>query len=214
MQFGVDEAGKGPVLGSMFAAVVRAPADALPAGIDDSKRLSDDRREELAERIRDDDSVEVGIAEIPPRRIDDGNMNDLTVAAHAEALSGVVRDGDAGLCDAGDVDANRFGRRVAERIDVEVDVEARHGADGTDQHVGAASIVAKSARERHVRALATEYDDAYGAIGSGYPGDPATREFLETYVSTTGELPACARASWSTCDSVLAAATQSDLHDF
>lgn len=214
MQFGVDEAGKGPVLGSMFAAAVRAPADALPPGIDDSKRLSDDRREELAERLRADERVTVGMAEVTPCRIDDGNMNDLTVAAHADALSGVVRDGDAGLCDAGDVDAGRFGRRVAGRIDVDVDLDARHGADGTDQHVGAASILAKSARERQVRWLAATYDDAYGEIGSGYPGDPATREFLETYVASTGEFPTCARTSWSTCDSVLAAVTQSGLDDF
>lgn len=214
VQFGADEAGKGPVLGSMFAAAVRAPPDALPAGIDDSKRLSDDRREELADAIRGDDRVAVGLAEVTPLRIDDGNMNDLTVAAHAEALGDVVRDGDAGLCDAGDVDASRFARRVAGQLDADIDLEARHGADESDQHVGAASIVAKSARERHVRALAAEYGATFGAIGSGYPGDPATREFLERYVAATGELPGCARTSWSTCDAVLASVTQTELEEF
>lgn len=214
MEFGVDEAGKGPVLGSMFAAAVRAPSGALPEGVDDSKRLTDDRREELADRIGEDDRVTIGVAEVTPLRIDGGNMNDLTVAAHAEALSGVVRDGDAGLCDAGDVDADRFGRRVAERVDADVDIDARHGADGSDPFVGAASIVAKSARERHVAAIAAEYGDAYGAVGSGYPGDPTTRDFLETYVEATGELPPCARNSWSTCDSVLAEVPQSGLDDF
>lgn len=214
MQFGVDEAGKGPVLGSMFAAAVRAPEDALPAGIDDSKRLGDDRREALAERLRDDARVDVGVAEIGPRRIDEGNMNDLTVAAHAEALSEVVRDGDAGLCDAADVDAARFARRVADGVEVDVDLEARHGADGSDEHVGAASIVAKSARERHVASIAAEFGEGYGDPGSGYPGDPATREFLSTYVESTGELPSCARASWSTCDAILAEVSQSQLEEF
>ncbi|MUV90133.1 ribonuclease HII, partial [Halapricum sp. CBA1109] len=48
MRFGVDEAGKGPVLGSMFAAAVRAdPAD-LPADVGDSKTIDAERREELA----------------------------------------------------------------------------------------------------------------------------------------------------------------------
>ncbi|QLD90820.1 ribonuclease HII [Natronomonas salina] len=210
MKFGVDEAGKGPVLGSMFAAAVRAPLEALPDGIDDSKRLTDATREDLADRLRADDRVAVGLAEITPTRIDDGNMNDLTVAAHAEALSAVVEVGDAGLCDAGDVDADRFAARVAERVDADVNVAAEHGADGADELVGAASIVAKSARERHVVALSEEFGD----VGSGYPSDPTTREFLRDHVERTGELPDCARTSWSTCDDVLAAAEQSALGDF
>ena len=210
MEFGVDEAGKGPVLGSMFAAAGRAPRTALPEGIDDSKRLSEARRESLAERLRNDDRIAVGVAEIPPRRIDRGNMNELTVAAHAEALSAVVEDGDGGFCDAGDVDADRFARRVRERIDADATVEAVHGADGTDRLVGAASILAKSAREAHVAALAAEYGD----VGSGYPSDPATRRFLREYVDDRGALPACARRSWSTCADVLAAAEQSALEEF
>jgi ribonuclease HII len=210
MEFGVDEAGKGPALGSMFAAAVRAPRAALPEGIDDSKRLSDARRELLAEQLRADDRISVGIAEIPPPRIDSGNMNELTVAAHAEALSAVVRPNDAGVCDAGDVDAERFAERVESRLGIDATVMAEHGADESDELVGAASILAKSAREAHVADLRAEF----GAVGSGYPSDPTTREFLATHVEATGDLPACARTSWSTCEDVLAAAEQSGLDDF
>ena len=210
MHFGVDEAGKGPVLGSMFAAAVRAPRDALPDGIDDSKRLTDSRREALADSLREDDRIAVGLAEITPERIDAGNMNDLTVAAHAEALAEVVEAGDAGLCDAGDVDADRFAARVTDRLDTEVTVDAEHRADESDELVGAASILAKSARERHVAALAEQYGD----VGSGYPSDPTTRAFLRARVAETGTLPDCARRSWSTCDDVLAAAEQSALDEF
>jgi ribonuclease HII len=210
MQFGVDEAGKGPVLGSMFAAAVRAPPEAIPDGVDDSKRLSEARREALAETLRDDERVTAGVAEIPPARIDDGNMNELTVAAHAEALSSVVRPGDSGVCDAGDVDADRFGRRVQHRLATDATVEAFHGADASHQLVGAASILAKSAREAHVETLS----ERFGDVGSGYPSDPTTRSFLAAHVAETGELPACARASWATCESALAAAEQSDLDAF
>ena len=210
MEFGADEAGKGPVLGSMFAAAVRAPRTALPAGLDDSKRLGDDRRERLADRLRADDRVTVGVAEVPPERIDAGNTNDLTVAAHAEALAAVVDPGDEGLCDAGDVDADRFAARVARRLDADATVRARHGADADDDLVAAASVIAKSARESHVAALEAEY----GAVGSGYPSDPTTREFLSEHVATTGDLPACARESWATCEDVLAAAEQSALGEF
>jgi ribonuclease HII len=210
MQFGVDEAGKGPVLGSMFAAAVRCdPAD-LPDGVGDSKGIPDERREQLAETIRS--IATVGVAEIPPARIDDPetDMNTLTVAAHAEALSEVAADGLTGTADAGDTNAVRFEQRVADRVDADVDLTARHRADEDDPVVGAASILAKSAREAHVDALA----ETYGAVGSGYPSDPTTREFLERYVDEHGDLPDCARTSWSTCDDVLAAAEQSSLESF
>ena len=211
MRIGADEAGKGPVLGSMFAAAVRAPPEAIPDGVDDSKRLSPARREELAAALRDDDRVEVGLCEIPVSRIDgDEDMNTLTVAAHAEAVAAVAQDGDGGVLDAGDTSTERFARRVAERVPAEVDLRAEHGADETYLLVSAASVLAKVARDDHVADLA----ETYGEVGSGYPSDPTTREFLGTYVGTHGDLPDCARRSWSTCEDVLAAAEQSALDSF
>ncbi|RLM36602.1 ribonuclease HII [Haloarcula sp. Atlit-120R] len=211
MQFGVDEAGKGPVLGSMFAAAVRADPAVLPDGVGDSKDIRPERRERLAEEIRELADA-VGVAEIPVERIDaDGtDMNTLTVDAQAAALSSVARDGLSGTVDAGDTDATRFGHRVAEAVDADVTVRAEHGADETDPVVGAASIIAKVARDTHVADLAGEYGD----VGSGYPSDPTTRAFLADYVERHGELPACARRSWSTCDDVLAAAEQASLGEF
>ncbi|WP_353634625.1 ribonuclease HII [Halobacterium sp. NMX12-1] len=208
--FGVDEAGKGPVLGSMFAAaVVGDPAD-LPDGVADSKRLSPARREELDEQILE--GFEVGVAEIPVKRIDDPetDMNTLTVDAQASALDEIAADGLAGYVDAGDVDEARFGRRVADGVTADVDVTAEHGADDEYALVAAASIVAKVARDSHVADLAAEYGD----VGSGYPSDPTTREFLREYVREHGDLPDCARASWQTSRDALAAAEQSGLDEF
>jgi ribonuclease HII len=212
MQIGADEAGKGPVLGPMVAAAVRAPPDAIPDGVDDSKRLSSARRDELAARLRSDAAVDVGVAVVSPARIDDPetDMNSLTVAAQAEAVAAVAAEGDAVTVDAGDVDAERFGRRVAEGVDAAVTMRSEHRADETHAHVAAASIVAKVERDARIEALA----DAYGEVGSGYPSDERTRAFLAEYVSENGSLPDCARASWSTCDDVLAAAEQSSLADF
>jgi ribonuclease HII len=216
MRFGVDEAGKGPVLGSMFAAAVRAPAVAIPAGVDDSKRLRPERREELAAGLRADARVDVGVAEMPVERIDgDEDMNTLTVAAQAEALAQVVQPGDGGICDGGDTDADRFARRVRERLAADVDVRAEHGADETYALVAAASVVAKVARDAHVDALAERYAArGYDDLGSGYPSDPATREFLQAYLDREGDLPDCARTSWGTCDDLLAAREQAALEDF
>jgi ribonuclease HII len=212
MQIGADEAGKGPVLGPMVAAAVRAPADAVPAAVDDSKRLASTRREDLADRLRSAAPVDVGVAVVTPARIDDPgtDMNSLTVAAQVEAVAAVAVDDDALTVDAGDVDADRFGRRIESGVDAAVTVRSEHRADENHAHVAAASIVAKVERDARVEALANRYGD----VGSGYPSDDRTRRFLAEYVNEHGELPACARASWATCDDVLAAAAQSSLSEF
>jgi ribonuclease HII len=234
---GVDEAGKGPVLGPMVAAAVRADPDDLPDDVDDSKRIEPARREELAATLDADEAVRVGVGVVPVPRIDDPgtDMNGLTVAAQAEAAGTVAEPGDRLVVDAGDVDAERFGRRVREAVGaagtgdgngdgdgdgvgttgagVAVEVTAEHGADESYPIVGAASVVAKVERDRRVAALEEEYAD-WGPVGSGYPSDPTTREFLRRYVAATGELPSCARRSWSTCDDALAAAEQSSLGEF
>ncbi|MFB6202619.1 MAG: ribonuclease HII [Halorhabdus sp.] len=208
---GVDEAGKGPVLGSMFAACVVAEPGALPADVGDSKDIRPDRREELAAAIRTA-AENVAVAEIPVARIDDPatDMNTLTVAAHADALGAVATDSLAAYLDAGDTNAVRFERRVADRLEVDLDVRAEHSADERYAIVGAASILAKVARDAHVADLA----DEYGEVGSGYPGDATTRTFLERYVAEHDELPDCARKSWQTSQDVLADADQVSLTDF
>ena len=220
MPFGVDEAGRGPVFGSMFAACVRVEtADHLPDGVADSKRLTPARREELAAELRAHDRIAVGVAEITPARIDapETDMNGLAVEAHARAIEDafdetVIGPGESpnGHCDACDTDEARFARRVTDACAIDARIEASHGADDADPLVAAASVIAKVERDAHVAALAT----AHGEIGSGYPSDPTTREFLETYVADHGELPPFARSSWSTCREALAAATQSALDAF
>jgi ribonuclease HII len=210
VKFGVDEAGKGPVVGSMFVAAVRAPESAVPAGIDDSKRLEAAERERLADELRADDRIEIDVLEVTPERIDGENMNDLAVEAHAEAIDAVARAGDRGRCDAADVDAARFGDRVRDRTATDVAVEATHGADASDALVGAASVLAKSARERHVETL----EKRFGEIGSGYPSDPTTRAFLRQYFAEHGRFPPPTRTSWATCGSIRAEAEQTDIGEF
>jgi ribonuclease HII len=210
--FGIDEAGKGPVLGPMIAACVVVSEDCLPNGIDDSKRLSPTRREELARTMIEDKQTEIGIAAISPTRIDSPktDMNSLTVAAHAEAAGQVVESGMDGICDAADVDAARFVRRLGKKLPEGIELAGEHGADERHQVVGAASIIAKVERDRRITELQTEY----GELGSGYPSDPTTREFLSSYVEEHGELPTCARASWQTSKDVLAAEKQETLAEF
>jgi ribonuclease HII len=210
MEFGVDEAGKGPVLGPMVAACVVARPGALPSAVDDSKRVPAERRAALAATLAEDPAVRIGLATVSPERIDgEADMNTLTVRAHAAAVDDAGAAG-TGLADACDVDAERFARRVGERVEADVTLRAEHGADESSPLVGAASIVAKVERDAALADLAATLGD----VGSGYPSDPTTREFLREYVREHGELPDCARASWQTSRDVLAAAEQSTLDGF
>ena len=222
MYVGVDEAGKGPVLGPMVAAAVRASSDLLPDDVDDSKRVSPARRNAIAAELRTRDAVEIAVATVEPAEIDapDTDMNTLTVSGQARAVRGVLRSGDRVFADAGDTSEDRFAKRLAEHVAerdgndaTPPDIDAAHGADETDPVVGAASIVAKVARDARMRAIDAAYPD-YDGVGSGYPSDPTTREFLRAYVDDHGDVPDHARRSWSTCADVLAAAEQSGLDEF
>lgn len=223
-QFGVDEAGKGPVLGPMVAACVVCDPAMLPEGIDDSKRLSAGTRETIAKGLREEPGVRIGVARVTTDRIDDSgtDMNTLTVDAHAQAIATVLAGSESeqyplsGVVDGADTNANRFARRVADSVDrqieseSEIEIDAEHGADETYTIVGAASVVAKVERDATIEELRGKYGD----VGSGYPGDPTTREFLCAYVDEHGQLPDCARASWQTSKDVLRAAEQSSLDSF
>lgn len=215
-RIGVDEAGKGPVLGPMVAAAVRADANDLPRDVADSKRLTASKRESITAELRESSAVEVGIGVVTTAEIDDPetDMNRLTVAAQVRALSRIVDEGDRVVVDAGDVSEARFARRVAAGVadnGAAVDVTAEHGADERHRLVGAASILAKVERDTRIAAI----DETYNvAIGSGYPSDRTTRAFLADYVERHGDLPACARRSWATCEDVLRAAEQSELAEF
>lgn len=231
MYVGVDEAGKGPVLGPMIAAAVGAPAGAIPEDIADSKRLSPERREQLDQTLRDHPDVAIGLATVAPAMIDspETDMNGLTVLAQARAVAEILRriendavDVERVVVDAGDVSEARFGRRVRDAVAERghrIEVVAEHGADDEHSIVAAASVVAKVERDRRMAEIGAEYADRvpgddFEGVGSGYPSDPTTRTFLRTFVEEHGELPDCARRSWSTCDDVLAAAQQSSLGEF
>ena len=252
MYIGVDEAGKGPVLGPMIAAAVRAEPEGLPNDVDDSKRVAPARREAIDAALRDRSSVRVAVASVEPSAIDspETDMNTLTVLAQAAAVRAVADPGDRVVADAGDTSEARFARRLHDHVvdadegdvvgtadatetlrrfvsmleadgdrDVvggpkaAVNVTARHGADADDPVVAAASIVAKVARDARMAAIDATYP-SYDGVGSGYPSDPTTRRFLEAYVEDHGDVPDCARRSWSTCADVLAASEQAGLGDF
>lgn len=198
MLAGVDEAGRGPVLGPLVVAavLVESQEPLRELGVRDSKLLAPRRREELEPRIRAlARRVETAVipAEELNRRMPRTNLNKI----EAWAFAGLLRrlQPAEAVLDACDVDAARFGRSVAAKARLPACViRAEHEADANHPVVAAASIVAKVLRDRLMAELAARH----GACGSGYSHDPATRAFLQDWVARHGALPPFARHEWET----------------
>lgn len=209
---GVDEAGKGAVLGPLVVAAVacRKLKDLDPVPVRDSKTLSPDEREELYAIITERFPYTTLVIE--SRDIDIlrrcGTMNLVMARAHAAVIS-ALRPKKA-FVDACDVIALRYGKTVSACLDFPCRVVAEHHADENHPVVSAASIVAKVTRDRLVRELFSEF----GEIGSGYPSDHLTIRFLSSYILAHKRPPSCARASWQTTRDLIYRAEQAELDRF
>jgi ribonuclease HII len=209
---GVDEAGKGAVLGPLVIAAVgcRTARDLSGIPVKDSKLLSPPERSRLFDRITEKCTTSILVIDAADvdilRRC--GNMNLLMARAHAAVIR-ELRPKTA-YVDACDVIAVRHGRMVASCLDFPCTIISEHHADENRPAVSAASIVAKVTRDRLVR----ELSPTYGEIGSGYPSDGKTVAFLEQYIREHGRAPSCARSSWETVKTLICRAEQSDLSQF
>lgn len=194
---GIDEAGRGSLVGDMFVVGVCIPVDKIELlrqlGVRDSKTLTPQRREELYKAI-ENIAKTIIVERIPPSRIDSENLNKLFL----EAVSNIV--GKAlELCKDVDtvyVDLTGSESKLLEsirRTGFKGNIIAEHHADRKYIIVSTASIIAKVLRDRHI----AELSRVYGNIGSGYPSDPKTiRWLLET--ATKEEIPPIIRRTWST----------------
>jgi ribonuclease HII len=196
---GIDEAGRGPVIGPMVIATVVVDESKLEKlrelGVRDSKKLSPKRRERLFDeivRLVDDYSIVV----VSPQEIDSraGTLNELEVEKFALALNSLTVKPDVVYIDAADVSEERFAREILSRLEFRARIVAEHRADEKFLPVSAASIIAKVTRDREIERLKREY----GEIGSGYPSDPRTRAFLENYFRENGSFPPIVRRTWKT----------------
>jgi len=207
---GIDEAGKGSVLGPMTAAgvVIEHLNDLDGLGIKDSKQLIPKKREELFEIITESYPYHVVIR--TPQEIDLrlGTMNTFTVNCHAEVLRNLAPN--KVILDACDTNADRFGVNVLSLSGIACDVISIHKADAKYTVVGAASILAKVTRDRIIDTLREEFGD----IGSGYPSDEVTIQFLKNYVKTYGVAPTCARTTWQTTIDILNSSQQKSLDSY
>ena len=153
---GVDEAGRGPLAGPVVAAAVVFRADWPIPGVDDSKKLSVDRRAALFLEIMA--SADVGIAAASATMIDRLNIHHATLKAMAEAVAHLPRRPRSARID---------GKHVPPRLCCPG--KAVIGGDASDPAIAAASIVAKVVRDRIMIALDARYPGYGFARHKGYP---------------------------------------------
>lgn len=215
---GIDEAGRGPVIGSMFVGGFMVDEDRLEEidqlGVKDSKKLSERKRERLADELRE--KGECFLKEIEADEIDElrsiMSLNEIEIQGFVDVIE--RSDADKIILDLPEPNAERFIGKLKKDLPpsfADRDFVAEHGADDEYPIVSAASIIAKSARENHVEELHEKYGYDFK---SGYPHDSPTIEFLEKYIEEKGELPPETRRSWSTAQRIIDESNQSGLEEF
>ena len=195
---GIDEAGRGSVLGPLVIAGVLIPEKMEKVlermGVKDSKKLAPHRRTILSRKLKkmfDYEIVVISAREIDEMRADGINLNEIEKNAMESILLKIKPE--KAIVDAVDVKAERFQNNLCD--DTGLNVIAEHKADDKYIEVSAASIIAKAERDDQIAQINQEFIKS-GGIGSGYPSDPKTKDFLTNY--TYDEMPDFVRRSWAT----------------
>jgi len=216
---GVDDAGRGPIIGPLVIAGVLIPEEQQQPlrefGVRDSKLLTPELRAKLDVKIRET-AMKVNLVEAQPKEIDDfvlhgGRLRKLNFL-EARMMASVLQDlaPMEAYVDASDVNEARYGATIREFLPENLrgmKIFSEHHADRTFPVVSAASIIAKVKRDGRVEELRKEYGD----FGSGYMTDPKTMHFLRTWRRTHAQYPPIVRMSWKTIKELEAELGQSRL---
>lgn len=198
---GIDEAGRGPVIGPMVIAGVRVENEKEIArlGVKDSKRHTPAARRRLADEIKRVADIEIEI--VPPSVIDalreDKSLNEIEKEYFIKIMKRL--EAEIYYVDAIDVEESRLSRELADRLPFKAKVIAKHRADSLYPVVSAASVIAKTRRDEEIEKIAKELEPRIGLpLGSGYPADPVTMNFLEEWFRVYGSFPPHVRRTWKT----------------
>jgi len=203
---GIDEAGRGPVLGPMVICGICFPSDDLDLlreiGVKDSKKLPFSKRNELAKILREKcHSIKVIITsakEIDDRIKNNLTMNRLELLKFTEIINDLKPN--IVIIDAADVNEKRFGTSIKTLLDYKPKkIISKHKADDIYPIVSASSIIAKDIRDNLIETLREKYGD----FGSGYPSDMKTISFLKDWIIKNKKPPSIARTTWKTTKKIL-----------
>jgi ribonuclease HII len=198
---GVDEAGRGSVIGPLVVAGVAFLEDELEIlvdlGVKDSKKLTAKKRESLAKKI---ESLSSGVRYfvLQPHSIDVVVTRGLKLKKlnylEAVAMACVIRElaPETAYVDASDVNEKRYGETILRLLPTRPRLICEHKADSNYPVVSAASILAKVRRDALIAALRQEYGD----FNSGYPCDERAILWLKNWYREHRSWPSIVRLSW------------------
>ncbi|MBP2143444.1 ribonuclease HII [Methanococcus voltae] len=221
---GLDEAGRGPVIGPMVIAGVLLELNNkektktfYDLDLKDSKKLSKKKRESLYEEIQKLAKVDKVV--VTAKEIDDQmkiiNLNKIELNGFSSIINKFYKDeygldenrrnnGFLTYIDACSSNETSFSNQLkAKLINKNIDLIAEHKADDNYKIVSAASIIAKVTRDNIIDEYNERYNSMGYTIGSGYPSDPKTKKFLKQYLEDNKELPDIVRFSWNTTKKLL-----------
>ncbi|XP_076890998.1 ribonuclease H2 subunit A-like [Bidens hawaiensis] len=212
---GIDEAGRGPVLGPMVYGCLYCPVSykntLSTLEFADSKTLKEEKREELFESLKADATIGWAVDVIDPRVLSakmlQKNKINLNEISHESAMGLVKKVLNMGhlltevyVDTVGDPEKYRI--NLTERFPSIKFVVAKK-ADSLYPVVSGASIVAKVTRDHALQNWIFDEtaENMHRNIGSGYPGDPMTKDWLEHHKHSVFGFPSLVRFSWGTCES-------------
>lgn len=199
---GIDEAGKGPVIGPIVVCLFfidEKDAFKLKAiGVRDSKQLTPWQREKIFEELKDAGKWDLKIIlaqEIDARQV---SFNQFECGKMAELIN--EGPGEIGhvYIDSIEADGRKFASKLKALLRRKAAITAEPKGDVKFPVCSAASIVAKVTRDREIAKLREKYGD----FGSGYPSDPKTIAFLEEWAKKNEFPPVIVRKTWSTTERI------------
>ncbi len=185
---GIDEAGRGSVLGPLVIAGISVDKEGIDfltrEGICDSKKIASPKRELLYPKIISC-SKSIYVCRIHPKTID-LYVNQKKLNLLESKFMTIISDNlkaDKIIIDACDVNLDRFKHNVIENLtNTSVKIYCFHKADTDNVVVSAASIIAKVTRDRQILRIEKKLNER---IGSGYPSDPLTKLFLKNNIKNS-----------------------------
>ena len=210
---GVDEAGRGSVMGPLVVGAVYVEDDSVlkEIGVRDSKKLTPKSRERMYDQIvteaADYAIVIASAADIDDRRTR-MSLNEVELEMFREAVSKIPVT--RVFADCPDVNEMSFSSALSIRLN-NITVIGRHKADDTYPVVSAASIVAKVTRDRMIEDISREFGVD---IGSGYPSDQQTMDFIKGWIKKNGVSPKHTRNSWEPVRKLLSVSANTRITDW
>ncbi|MBT7902281.1 ribonuclease HII [Candidatus Woesearchaeota archaeon] len=209
---GIDEAGRGPLLGPLvvcgFMIEEKNLSELEKLGVTDSKLISPKKRKAMFEHLT---KYSHHVVISSPQEIDFAltdpnlNLNWLEALSSAKIINNLAPK--KVFVDCPSTNIPDYRKYIKEHLNVDCEVVCEHKADLKYLVAGAASIIAKVTRDDEIEKL----KEIYGDLGSGYPSDPKTKLFLE---QNYDKCPEIFRKSWQCYKNIIEQKTQKSLGDF